>query len=80
MLQVADKRIAQLQVSLETADREKEELGVAIQGLRQQVESRETEIERLTGMLKGGRPPEALATEGAQASNERMVAHLNIQV
>ena len=31
-------------------------------------------------MLKGGRPPEALAVEGARASNERMVAHLNIQV
>ena len=31
-------------------------------------------------MLKGGRPPEALAAEGAHATNERMVAHLNIQV
>lgn len=45
-----------------------------------QVESREAEIERLSEMLKGGRPPEALASEGARASNERMVAHLNIQV
>ncbi|CAI8057878.1 Centrosomal protein of 135 kDa [Geodia barretti] len=80
LLQVADKRIAQLQVSLETADREKEELQQVLQGLRQQVENRESEIERLAGMLKGGRPPEALAVEGARASNERMVAHLNIQV
>ncbi|CAI8057880.1 Centrosomal protein of 135 kDa [Geodia barretti] len=79
-VQVADKRIAQLQVSLETADREKEELQQVLQGLRQQVENRESEIERLAGMLKGGRPPEALAVEGARASNERMVAHLNIQV
>ena len=31
-------------------------------------------------MLRGGRPPEALAVEGSQATNERMVAHLNIQV
>ena len=31
-------------------------------------------------MLRGGRPPEALAVEGAHASNEKMVAHLNIQV
>lgn len=45
-----------------------------------QVENREAEIERLSAMLKGGRPPEALASEGARASNERMVAHLNIQV
>lgn len=44
------------------------------------MESREAEIERLSEMLKGGRPPEALAAVGAQASNERMVAHLNIQV
>ena len=44
------------------------------------VENREREIERLAGMLKGGRPPEALALEGTQASNERMAAHLNIQV
>ena len=37
-VQVADKRIAQLQVSLETADREKEELQQVLQGLRQQVQ------------------------------------------
>ena len=37
-MQVADKRIAQLQVSLETADREKEELQQVLQGLRQQVQ------------------------------------------
>lgn len=44
------------------------------------VESREAEIERLSGMLRGGRPPEALAAEGAISTNERMAAHLNIQV
>ena len=44
------------------------------------VESREAEIERLSGMLRGGRPPEALAAEGAISTNERMTAHLNIQV
>ena len=37
-MQVADKRIAQLQASLETADREKEELQQVLQGLRQQVQ------------------------------------------
>ena len=35
--QVADKRIAQLQVSLETTEREKEELQQSIQRMRQQV-------------------------------------------
>ena len=37
-MQVADKRIAQLQASLEMADREKEELQQALHGLRQQVQ------------------------------------------
>ena len=30
--------------------------------------------------LKGGRPPEALVAEASRESNERMTAHLNIQV
>lgn len=45
-----------------------------------QVERRENEIERLSTQLKGGRPPEALATETRIDGNEKMVAHLNIQV
>ena len=36
-VQVADKRIAQLQVSVETSDGEKAELQQAILGMRQQV-------------------------------------------
>ena len=44
------------------------------------MERREEEIDRLNEMLKGGRPPEALATEGAKHTNERVMAHLNIQV
>ena len=45
-----------------------------------QVERREVELSRLVAQLKGGRPPEALAAEAARESNERMTAHLNIQV
>ena len=44
------------------------------------MERREGEIERLSSQLRGGRPPEALAMEGKIESNERMTAHLNIQV
>ena len=44
------------------------------------MERREEEIERLNEMLKGGRPPEALVAEGTKHSNERVMAHLNIQV
>ena len=38
------------------------------------------EIERLAGQLRGGQPPEALAMEGKIETNERMTAHLIIQV
>ncbi len=45
-----------------------------------QVQRREKEIERLSCELRGGRPPEALAMEGRIEGDQRMVAHLNIQV
>jgi len=34
----------------------------------------------LNEQLTGGRPPEVLAIEGKKDSNEKMVAHLNVQV
>ena len=80
LLQVADQRMADLQGLLETEQKERKTLEQSISAMRRQIENREVEIERLTEMLKGGRPPEALAAEGARASNERVVAHLNIQI
>lgn len=80
LLQVADQRMADLQQLLETEQKERKTLEQSISAMRKQIENREVEIERLTGMLKGGRPPQALAAEGARASNERVVAHLNIQI
>lgn len=80
LLQVADQRMSQLQSLVEQGNQEKEKLQGSLQSMRQLVESREAEIERLTQMLKGGRPAEALAAEGVRQSRERMVAHLNIQV
>ena len=80
LLQVADQRMADLQGLLEAGQKERKMLEQSISAMRKQVENREVEIERLTEMLKGGRPPAALAAEGARASNERVVAHLNIQI
>ena len=80
LLQVADQRMAQLQSLVEQGVQEKEKLQESLQSMRKLVENREAEIERLTLMLKGGRPAEALAAEGIRQSRERMVAHLNIQV
>lgn len=80
LLQVADQRMAQLQSLVEQGSQEREKLQASLQSMRLLVENREAEIERLTQMLKGGRPAEALAAEGIRQSKERMVAHLNIQV
>ena len=80
LLQVADQRMADLQGLLEAGQKERKTMEQSISSMRKQIENREVEIERLTEMLKGGRPPEALAAEGARASNERIVAHLNIQI
>lgn len=80
LLQVADQRMADLQTLLEDSQKERKQLEQSISAMRKLIENREAEIERLTEMLKGGRPPEALAAEGRRASNERMVAHLNIQI
>lgn len=80
LLQVADQRMTQLQSLVEQGEKEKEKLEDSLQSMRKLVENREEEIERLTLMLKGGRPAEALAAEGIRQSKERMVAHLNIQV
>ena len=52
-VQVADKRIAQLQISLETADGEKEDLEQAIQGLRQQVTHAPTDTQTHTNLSLG---------------------------
>eukprot|EP00731_Ephydatia_muelleri_P030834 Em0022g348a len=80
LLQVADGKIAELQGETKELQNEKKKLEEAVQSLKKQVDRREEEIERLNEMLKGGRPPEALAAEGAKHTNERVMAHLNIQV
>ena len=80
LLHVADERMAGLQEAVRAGEKDKERLQESLEALRRQVDNREAEIERLNSMLKGGRPAEALAAEGIRLSNERMVAHLNVQV
>ena len=45
-----------------------------------QVETRDTEIDRLSRLLEGGRPYDVVALESRNRSNERLISHLNIQV
>ena len=80
LLSVADQRMADLQAAVNQGDQERKSLETSLQSMRKQLENREEEIGRLTSLLKGGRPPEALAAAGARETNERMVAHLNIQI
>lgn len=80
LLHVADQRMTQLQGMVDQLGGEKTKLQDTLQAMKKMVENREAEIQRLTQMLKGGRPAEALAAEGIRQSRERMVAHLNIQV
>ena len=80
MVKVADQRMEQLRVQVARLEESERSSGRAIQSLRKQVETRDKEIERLTRMLEGGRPSEVVLTEGKRETNEKLVAHLNIQV
>ena len=77
LLSVADQRMADLQAAVNQGDQERKSLETSMQSMRKQLENREEEIGRLTSLLKGGQPPEALAAAGARETNERMVAQID---
>ncbi|XP_062991870.1 centrosomal protein of 135 kDa [Elgaria multicarinata webbii] len=80
LLQVADNRIHELQ--LEVADLQ-EKLEIAERGMKnysKQVELRDSEIERLFLAMDGGRSHDAISLEAKSRSNEKIIAHLNLQV
>lgn len=45
-----------------------------------QVEERDREINRLNNVLHGGRPHDVISLEAQNISNEKLIAHLNLQV
>ncbi|XP_061226529.1 centrosomal protein of 135 kDa isoform X2 [Neopsephotus bourkii] len=80
LLQVADNRIhelqsevTELQEKLETAER-------GMKNYSKQVELRDKEIERLVLALDGGRSHKIISLESRSKSNEKLIAHLNLQV
>ncbi|XP_012579526.1 PREDICTED: centrosomal protein of 135 kDa isoform X2 [Condylura cristata] len=80
LLQVADTRIQELQQEVHQLQ---EKLAMMESGLRdynKQIELREREIERLSIALDGGRSSDILSLETRNKSNEKLIAHLNIQV
>lgn len=44
------------------------------------MEERDKEIERLNRALDGGRPYDVISLEAQNISNEKVIAHLNLQV
>uniref|UniRef100_A0A8D1QUN2 Centrosomal protein 135 n=1 Tax=Sus scrofa TaxID=9823 RepID=A0A8D1QUN2_PIG len=79
LLQVADSRIHELQQEVYQLQ---EKLAMMESGLRdynKQIELREREIERLSGVLGRGGSPEILSLETRNKANEKLIAHLNIQ-
>ncbi|NXL95289.1 CP135 protein, partial [Alectura lathami] len=80
LLQVADNRIHELQS--EVAELQ-EKLEISENGKKnysKQVELRDKEIERLMLALDGGRSHEVISLESRSKSNEKLIAHLNLQV
>ncbi|XP_007944424.1 centrosomal protein of 135 kDa [Orycteropus afer afer] len=80
LLQVADNRIQELQ---QEVCQLQEKLAIMENGVRdynKQIELREQEIERLSVALDGGRCPDILTLESRNKTNEKLIAHLNVQV
>ncbi|MEE6461966.1 hypothetical protein FKM82_001457 [Ascaphus truei] len=80
LLQVADDRLQELQQDVTTLQETLEISERGVRNLTQQVELRDREIERLALALDGGRSHDVISLEARHRSNEKLVAHLNLQV
>ncbi|XP_052054306.1 centrosomal protein of 135 kDa isoform X1 [Apodemus sylvaticus] len=80
LLQVADNRIQELQEEVHQLQEKLAQMERGVQDYSRQIELREREIERLSLALDGGRSPDVLSLETRNKTNEKLIAHLNIQV
>ncbi|XP_072538741.1 centrosomal protein of 135 kDa isoform X1 [Salminus brasiliensis] len=80
LLQVADDRIQELQQEVTAVKLDLERVQGGIKHLNTQVEERDKEIERLNRALDGGRPYDVISLEAQNVSNEKLIAHLNLQI
>ncbi|NXL71186.1 CP135 protein, partial [Leptocoma aspasia] len=80
LLQVADNRIQELQSEVTELQEKLETSESGMKNYSKQVEIRDKEIERLMLALDGGRSHEVLSLESRTKSNEKLIAHLNVQV
>uniref|UniRef100_UPI003AAA4C84 centrosomal protein of 135 kDa n=1 Tax=Centroberyx gerrardi TaxID=166262 RepID=UPI003AAA4C84 len=80
LLQLADGRIHELQEDIIKVKLDLENAQGCIAHLNTQVEERDKEIERLNRALDGGRPHDVISLEAQNISNEKLIAHLNLQI
>lgn len=80
LLLLADGRIHELQEDIIKLKLDLENSHENIKHLNNQVEERDKEIERLNRALHGGRPHDVISLEAQNASNEKLIAHLNLQI
>ncbi|CAB1332076.1 unnamed protein product [Coregonus sp. 'balchen'] len=80
LLQVADDRIQELQQDITKLKLDLERSHGGIKHLHIQVEERDKEIVRLSRALDGGRPHDVISLEAQTISNEKLIAHLNLQI
>ncbi|KAL3047427.1 hypothetical protein OYC64_021607 [Pagothenia borchgrevinki] len=80
LLLLADGRINELQEDIIKVKLDLENAQEFIQHLNTQVEERNKEIERLNRALHGGRPHDVVSLEAQNFSNEKLIAHLNLQI
>ncbi|XP_072920724.1 centrosomal protein of 135 kDa isoform X3 [Hemitrygon akajei] len=79
LLNVADDRIMGLQDTVNNLKAELDKSDREMRKFQRQVEARDEEIERLNRTLEGGRPQDVISLEAKSKSNERLIAHLNLQ-
>ncbi|XP_034036384.1 centrosomal protein of 135 kDa isoform X2 [Thalassophryne amazonica] len=80
LLLLADGRIHELQEDIIKVKLDLENAQDAIKDLNTQVKERDEEIERLNRVLQGGRPHDVISLEAQNNSNEKLIAHLNLQI
>uniref|UniRef100_G3PMR8 Centrosomal protein 135 n=1 Tax=Gasterosteus aculeatus TaxID=69293 RepID=G3PMR8_GASAC len=80
LLHMADGRIQELQDDIMKVKLDLENAQEFIKHLNTQVEERDKEIERMSRALRGGRPHDVISLEAQNISNEKMIAHLNLQI
>ncbi|XP_061744245.1 centrosomal protein of 135 kDa-like isoform X2 [Nerophis ophidion] len=80
LLQLADKRILELEEEVTKIHYALDDSHECLQLLNTQVSERDREIERLNRSLHGGRPRDVISLEAQNIRNEKRIAQLNLQI